>query len=632
MDIQQYEIIMNTARKLILTLALATGLANADVCLKAQDALTETTFCSGYSANDVSGYWGATGKAHLQAAIRLDGDMLNGNRIVAMKCAVEALGKVTDCRLFIKKDLSKEENLYEQDFQPERGWNYVMFDFPFYLNGMETLYIGYELTATGQCVGYGQAASAGGAGYVRQNNGAWSAPTVLGKSVALSIGAVMAGGNYSGMEQGNAALQYPLMPQVVKAGECFMLKGTLLNGGVQTLNSFDVCYRVNGGKEVRATRQTCLLNGQTEPFGMEIEVPEGKNTLDVWLDRINSSDHGKGYSGTFAVDAYQKAFPRKALVEYYTSQGCANCPPAKDIFDRATTDYQDRMAMVIHHAGYAEDLFSIQYSWDLAAAMGINSAPAMTINREPVKTAGSSSVVFHPANMTTDIIKDATLNAALAGVSIDNVFYKSDSTLSVSVTVDKDRTLTAPLCLHVYLCENGYVSSQGSPTGGIAQYTHNHFPRASLTPLEGTPLVFDADGRATQTFVYKVPSGYEILTGGYILPSCPEKMEVTAFVAAADTYSEPRRIFNSAVDVLHFTDDTAIEPCAGSALQPFAVSAAAGAISVGGSFYSAGIYTLQGALAARLSPSCRKVALPEGIYIVKVNHAGGVSSVKVMVK
>lgn len=624
---------MCTARKILPALAFAIGFMPAALSAMAQGAVPETTFCSGYSADSVSGYWGDSGKAHLSAAIYLGGEMLNGNRIVALKCAVEAFGKVTDCKLFVKKDLAKDENLYEQEFQPVGGWNYVMFDFPFYLNGMAGLYVGYELTATGSCVGYGRISQAvDGAGYVRVNSGPWTVLSVPGSAAALSVGAVLCGGDYSAMTHNAAGLQGPLMPRVVKAGDGFRFGGTLVNRGVETLERFDVCWRVNGGAEMRSTVETTLLNGQVRPFEMLLEVPEGENTVDVYFDRVNGMAGTGGYKGSFTVEAFEKAFAHKALVEYYTSQGCANCPPAKEVFDRAAAGCKDRLAMVAHHAGYVEDLFSIQYSWDLAAVMGVSSAPSMTIDRTVAKVGGGSSVVFHPGNITASAIRDFTIDASLAGVSIGNVFYQADSMLVVDVSVDKDRSLENPLRLHVYLSENGYVAYQGSPTGGMAQYVHDHFPRASLTPVGGDELVFDAGGKSSRSYTYKVPAGYEALVGGGTLPSCPEKMEIVAFAAAAEDGGKPGRVYNTAVEPLLFAGGTSVKPCAGYAVMPFAVSAGSGTVCVSGQFAEASVFTLQGALAARLLPCCRQTGLMPGIYIVKVKHLQGASSVKVTVR
>ena len=121
-------------RNLLFALTASAFLPNA---VLAQNGKPEQSLSVGYTDYAVDGYWGTDSKAHLSAAIRLENPEGKGQRIIALRCAIGACEEVSDCKLFIKKDLEKDENLYEQEFAPEYGWTYVYLDFPFNVDGME---------------------------------------------------------------------------------------------------------------------------------------------------------------------------------------------------------------------------------------------------------------------------------------------------------------------------------------------------------------------------------------------------------------------------------------------------------------------------------------------------------------
>ena len=598
----------------------------------AQDAKPEQTLSAGYTGYSIHGYWGTGNRAHLSAAIRLANPAEKGNRIIALRCAIGANESVADCKIFIKKDLEKDENLYEQAFVPAYGWNYIHFDFPFNTAGMEELYIGYELTTAEEAIGYGYSAEEG-AGYLRVNNSAWTTLSQQGRNGAVhGMSAIFEGGDYQGYEQNAVNMEDALLPGRVKAGEDFLLEGTLDNLGVCTLRSFDVVCQINGGEETRHP-QTCeLMNRENQPFSFPIRVPEGKNTVRIRLDAANGESGHLHFDRTYTVHAYPKAFPKTLLVEYFTSQNCANCPEGKAVLDKALRGHEGETAMITHHAGFSNDLFTIQESLSLAERWDVLSAPSMMLDRSPARINGTEMLVFHPAYVTAGMIRERLADYALANVEISNHFYTDDNHLAIHAKVEKDEAFPASAKLHVFLCENGYAASQTGKGEYWENYEHNHFPRAVLSALEGDALHYNEEGVAEATYTYVIPAEYAVIGKEEATAAHPEKMEIVAFVANFDEATGNYTVHNAAVQPLNPTAGTSMQRPAGNGSLPFRLQAGKGCLSIEGDFERAEVYSLSGRLAATLGKARRTVLLPPGIYIVRTASTNGISVQKAIVK
>lgn len=617
-------------RNLLFALTASTFLPNA---VLAQNGKPEQSLSVGYTDYAVDGYWGTGSKAHLSAAIRLENPEGKGQRIIALRCAIGACEEVSDCKLFIKKDLEKDENLYEQEFAPEYGWNYVYLDFPFNVDGMEELYIGYELTSAEDAIGYGHAGGdEEGNDCLRVNYDAWTNLSRQGLGdAAHCLSAIFEGGEYAAHEQNAAGLEDALLPKRVKAGETFFLEGTLDNLGVCTLHSFDVVCQINGGEETHHPQEAALLHRECAPFTFPIEVPQGRNTVRIRLQAANGMPGNASFDQTYTVDAYAKAFPHTLLVEYFTSQNCANCPAGKAVLDQAMRGHEGQIAVVNHHAGFSNDLFTIQESLALAEQWNVKSAPILTLDRSASRVNGADLFVFHPAFITSSMIRERLADRALANVEISNTFYTGDNHLEVRAKVEKDEAFPSSARLHIFLCENGYAASQTGEGAYWENYEHNHFPRAVLTALEGDALAYGNGGVAEAVCTYAVPAEYPVIGKEETTIAHPERMEIVAFVAEFDEAAGNYTVYNAAVQALNPVEGTSVCRPDEEDAALFTVRGGEGWLRIDGNFDKAEIYDTAGIRAGTLCEPGRAVRLAPGIYAVRITHPGGTSVKKAVV-
>ena len=148
-------------------------------------------------------------------------------------------------------------------------------------------------------------------------------------------------------------------------------------------------------------------------------------------------------------------FPRKFLLEHFTSANCNQCPMGMkyivDYLDKQTTPY----IWVSHHAVYGTDEYTIPASNAIAMNyLGMNSVPSVVFNRSKQ----DGLLVIGAWNIENLIVKDDTL--AEASVVIDHQFDATTRRLDISVSgqvANKERT---EYLLTILIKENGLVGKQ----------------------------------------------------------------------------------------------------------------------------------------------------------------------------
>ncbi len=148
-------------------------------------------------------------------------------------------------------------------------------------------------------------------------------------------------------------------------------------------------------------------------------------------------------------------FPRKFLLEHFTSANCNQCPMGMkyivDYLDRQTTSY----IWVSHHAVYGTDEYTIPASNAIAMNyLGMNSVPSVVFNRSKQ----DGLLVIGAWNIENLQVKDDTL--AEASVVIDHHFDAATRHLDVTVSgqvVNSDRTA---YLLTILMKENRLVGEQ----------------------------------------------------------------------------------------------------------------------------------------------------------------------------
>ena len=148
-------------------------------------------------------------------------------------------------------------------------------------------------------------------------------------------------------------------------------------------------------------------------------------------------------------------FPRKFLLEHFTSVNCNQCPMGMkyivEYLDRQTTPY----IWVSHHAVYGTDEYTIPASNAIAMNyLGMNTVPSVVFNRSKQ----DGLMVIGAWNIENLVVKDDTV--AEASVVIDHQFDATTRRLDISVSGQVANTDRKEYLLSILIKENGLVGRQ----------------------------------------------------------------------------------------------------------------------------------------------------------------------------
>ena len=148
-------------------------------------------------------------------------------------------------------------------------------------------------------------------------------------------------------------------------------------------------------------------------------------------------------------------FPRKFLLEHFTSANCNECPMGMkyivEYLDRQTTPY----IWVSHHAVYGTDEYTIPASNAIAKNyLGMNTVPSVVFNRSEQ----DGLMVIGAWTIENLVVKDDTL--AEASVVIEHQFDKVTRRLDVTVSGQVANTERKEYLLSILIKENGLVGRQ----------------------------------------------------------------------------------------------------------------------------------------------------------------------------
>ena len=191
-------------------------------------------------------------------------------------------------------------------------------------------------------------------------------------------------------------------------------------------------------------------------------------------------------------------FPKKNLIEEFTGQGCGYCPSGMDAVSEFIGD-ESNWVLVLHHAGYSDDHFTVTGSKTISNKLGVNGAPSSCINRAKTtykeNNASKSEIFFHPGYLPT-VNKSQFETTTYASVNIRNTYNSETRELKVAIdgVIGKEE-IPANLVLTVLVKESGMIDTQAdfyATYEGWQEFRHANAVRVFLTSATGNALNLDS--------------------------------------------------------------------------------------------------------------------------------------------
>ena len=115
----------------------------------------------------------------------------------------------------------------------------------------------------------------------------------------------------------------------VVASGSYPITGTLLNGGLSTINSMDLNWKVNNGS-VNTTTYSSLSIAPSSYYNYTHSVnwnpsANGVYTLKIWATDLNGQPDQYNTNDTLTQNIFVNNYPRKVLFEEFTNSSCGPC-------------------------------------------------------------------------------------------------------------------------------------------------------------------------------------------------------------------------------------------------------------------------------------------------------------------
>lgn len=207
-----------------------------------------------------------------------------------------------------------------------------------------------------------------------------------------------------------------------------------------------------------------------------------------------------------ALTAQADTYPRKVLVEHFTTIRCGNCPYGNNVLSMATKDRNT--VWVAHHVGFYTDELTADDSQTMLT-FGISGAPYAMIDRSVWENNGLAVGIGYPnaasgAKVVGGYMDKASLVPANVDISISNNYNEETRDLAVTVSLERNADLPEDALLTVQIVEDD-VYAYATQNGTTDEHIHNNVYRKSLTNILGDAITWQGN-YFTKTYTLNIPN------------------------------------------------------------------------------------------------------------------------------
>ncbi len=211
---------------------------------------------------------------------------------------------------------------------------------------------------------------------------------------------------------------------------------------------------------------------------------------------------------------------RVVLVEEFSGQRCTNCPDGADLLETIAHRFgTDTVIVVSIHCGVTEKLGIAESNTNANGLVTDFGEERFTAVGRPALP----KAIFDRKTPTTDMdqwltnIINVGWGEPMVKLALENSYNAADGVITVKVKGQANGDFEGNV--HVWLTEDNIVGWQSLAAGGYdKEHVFSHIFRASLTPIEGTPVTYTADA-AEQVLTIKAAEKWNL-----------DNMAVVAFV------------------------------------------------------------------------------------------------------
>lgn len=493
-------------------------------CLPTNTLQAQESHLLGYCTDDLTqaAQVGLNAEVRLSGAIRLPQSVMQrykGGEVTRIRVAMG--NGVDKPSVWLRTSLTENSKVTQSIPQVVDGWNEVVLNRPLAIDGSE-LYVGFTYTQTPGVKGvYVQGEGTPNTTLLAIDN-EWDDYHDQGFGI-LCIQAVVEA-DLPARDLGIIALTCD-SAFYHKDGE-MTATATIENLGTGTITGYTIGWAIDGtAATADATTYGPLEPGQTRQVQRTFDMAglgEGAHGVQLTIHPEGGADE-KADNDTFDTDFYTYAatYPRKVLLEHFTSLPCVNCPPIDKMLE-AVVESRDDVAWVAHHVGYRNDEFTLAAS-EPYIKFGVTGNPYLILDRYPIIGQTPAFIVSMSSPEELNACFDEVARRP-AFVCLEATLTASDNLLTATVSGEARnffQGLYPRATVNAFVIEDDVVA-EATQAGDSNKRQHDNVLRAVLTRQTGDLPQWTDDTHFTTTFSVEASEQWNA-----------ENLRLVAFVTAA---------------------------------------------------------------------------------------------------
>lgn len=435
---------------------------------------------------------------------------------------------------WIRHSLNGVNEIEGSSTELESGaWTEIAFSSSYVITGENDLYIGYSYYQDKKlnCISLSGTSVPNGCWIAKNDKWVDYSSNNYGN---VSIEAIVTGDN---LPKFNLSLNSCGVAHLsVRHGENIIVNYEIENIGARLVEEYILRYEIDTDNQGEFLVQKPIAYREKRLDKIEISTAEINCSEKVLPIKVTLSIPGhedediSNNVSEFNVAMYETAFPRKVLLEQFTTESCTFCPPAGERISTALAgeNYINKVVWVCHHAGFGVDWLTIAESKDYTFFYGDmknQSAPAIMINRRYNPNSSKDGFPIQQVGGVEDIEDVLDYELADPGFVSVAVDMSHDET-NLYVTVEGEKlALLDDFCdlpkLSVFVIESNINARY--QIGAGADFVHENVLRQVLSDTWGDVIVWDGN---QYKMTYKVPLDEKWVK---------ENLQVVAFVHNHDS-------------------------------------------------------------------------------------------------
>lgn len=201
-----------------------------------------------------------------------------------------------------------------------------------------------------------------------------------------------------------------------------------------------------------------------------------------------------------AEETIPTSFPRKVLLEQFTSQKCRYCPSGMMAINQALYQNPDKYIWIAHHQGFSTDKYTISESNNIKNIFNVTSSPMIMLNRNYQKINGVKSRLYEPSALVDGSLKMNDADTAVLSVIIDREYNSTTRELQITVHGQVANPTISAINVSTVIKENALAGEQLDALFAWNGYWKEYLHMATLRDFYCSKAIGDEIAVTNQTY------------------------------------------------------------------------------------------------------------------------------------